>query len=82
MELVGGGGGGVENQRLHWSKVKNYTTVGNTNFLKVIRVCVGGRGELLGTPRFMVSTCLALHTLSVFLFASKKTYFASTNFRE
>ena len=43
MELVGGGGGG-ENRRLHWSKVKNYTTVGNTNFLIVIRVCVWGGG--------------------------------------
>ena len=74
-------GGVGENRRLHWSKVKNYTTLGNTNFLKIIRVCVGG-GELLGTLRYMVSTCLVLHTLSVFLFASKKTYFASTNFRE
>ena len=73
MELVGGGGGGGdENQRLHWSKVKYYTTVGNTNFLKVIRMCGGGGGELLGTLWYMVSTCLVLHTLSVFLFASKK----------
>ena len=41
MELVGWGGG-RENRLLHWSKVKNYTTVDNTNFLKVIRVCVWG----------------------------------------
>ena len=66
MEVVGGGGGGGENRRLHWSKVKNYTTVGNTNFLKIIRVCVWGGGVIryptvygFNMPRLTYLKCIS-----------------------